>query len=143
MFVFLGIALVAAVMVFLFASVVTRMGDRDGHRGAPVGLKGFWGDFRSGLTGWRRRSSEEHTARGTQAPIDTGMEEFFAATEVDDPAYMDADEISVVLQRAKERATQTLHSAGVRRAHTGAVPTVGQSEVPGPPRGPHDRPARP
>ncbi|GAA3216721.1 hypothetical protein ACFP63_02675 [Oerskovia jenensis] len=122
MFVFLGIALVAAVVVFLFASVVTRTDDRNERQGAPAGIKGFWRDFRSGLSSWRRR--EDHAERAAAAPVDTGMEEFFAATEVDEPAYMDADEITDALQRARERATHTLHGAVVRRPHTGAVRSV-------------------
>jgi len=122
MFVFLGIALVAAVLVFLFASVVTRIDDRNERQGPPVGIKGFWRDFRSGLASWRRRPGRSEGA--SSAPVDTGMEEFFAATEVEDPAYMDADEITDVLQRARERAAHTLHGAGVRRPHTGTFRVV-------------------
>jgi len=133
MFVFLGIALVAAVVVFLFASVVTRIDDRNDRTGPPVGLKGFWRDFVSGLTSWRRSRRDEHAGRSTVEPVDTGMDEFFAATEVDDPAYIDADEITDVLHRARERATHTLHSAGVRRPATGAVPSVPSATPPGRP----------
>jgi hypothetical protein len=122
MYVFLGIALVAAVAVFLFASVVTRTDDRNERQGPPVGIKGFWRDFRAGLSSWRRRTDEDRAA--AVKPVDTGMEEFFAATEVHDAAYMDADEITDALQRAKARATHTLHSAGVRRPHTGSAPAV-------------------
>ncbi len=124
MFVFLGIALVAAVVVFLFASVVTRIDDRNDRTGPPVGLKGFWRDFVSGLTSWRRSRRDGRTDGPAVEPVDTGMDEFFAATEVDDPAYIDADEITDVLHRARERATHTLHSAGVRRPATGALPSV-------------------
>ncbi|MBE7701740.1 hypothetical protein H9623_15710 [Oerskovia sp. Sa1BUA8] len=132
MFVFLGIALVAAVVVFLFASVVTRIDDRNERQGPPVGIKGFWRDFRSGLSGWRRRKDEDRAAARAARPIDTGMEEFFAATEVDEPAYMDADEITDVLHRARERATHTLQGATVRRPHTGSVRSVPAT----PPQGP-------
>lgn len=131
MFVFLGIALVAAVVVFLFASVVTRIDDRNERQGPPVGIKGFWRDFRSGLSSWRRRSDEDREA-ASATPVDTGMEEFFAATEVVDPAYMDADEITDALHRARERATHTLHVATVRRPHTGAVRSVPATPPPGP-----------
>lgn len=132
MFVFLGIALVAAVVVFLFASVVTRIDDRNEQPGPPVGIRGFWRDFRSGLTRWRRRSDDDRAAAASAAPVDTGMEEFFAATEVADPAYMDADEITDVLHRARERAAHTLHGATVRRPHTGAVRSVPATPPPGP-----------
>ncbi len=131
MFVFLGIALVAAVVVFLFASVVTRIDDRNEQQGPPVGLRGFWRDFRSGLSSWRRRSDDDRAAAASATPVDTGMEEFFAATEVADPAYIDADEITDVLHRARERAAHTLHGATVRRPHTGAVPSVPVTPPPG------------
>ncbi|MFE4466234.1 hypothetical protein ACFRCR_14060 [Oerskovia sp. NPDC056781] len=132
MFVFLGIALVAAVVVFLFASVVTRIDDRNERQGPPVGIRGFWRDFRSGLSSWRRRSADDRAAAASAAPVDTGMEEFFAATEVADPAYMDADEITDVLHRARERAAHTLHGATARRPHTGAVRSVPATPPPGP-----------
>jgi hypothetical protein len=134
MYVFLGIALVAAVAVFLFASVVTRTDDRNERQGPPTGLKGFWRDFRAGLSSLRGRSAEDRAAASAK-PIDSGMEEFFAATEVHDPAYIDADEITDVLQRAKTRATHTLHSAGVvRRPHSGAAsaPAAPQEHAPSP-----------
>ncbi|MEK8225079.1 hypothetical protein NKG05_01395 [Oerskovia sp. M15] len=86
---------------------------------------------------WRGRAAEQGAPAASSKPVDTGMDEFFAATEVDDPAYIDADEITDVLHRAKERATHTLHSAGVRRPHTGAVPAgpTSPSQAPAPPQG--------
>lgn len=43
------------------------------------------------------------------APVDMLMDEFFAATIESKPGYVDAEELTVALQRAREQASRTLH----------------------------------
>jgi len=106
MFVWLAIALGAAAVVFLFASVVARSESQaTGATTDSQGLRGFWRDFRSGLRprrGGRVEGQHVGTVRMPK-PVDTGIDEFFTATEVSTPAYVDAEELSDVLHRARER----------------------------------------
>ncbi|OLT46846.1 hypothetical protein [Cellulosimicrobium sp. CUA-896] len=153
MFVWLGITLGAAAVVFLFASVVARA-----ETPAPddEGLRGFWRNFRSGLRGGRRREprgTERPATVRLPRPVDTSMDDFFAATEVHTPAYVDAEELTEVWHRARERAVRPLHHHGVRArpvAHPaplgpghGAlpapVPPVPSAPVPAPPPDGQDR----
>lgn len=106
MFVWLAIALGAAGVVFLFASVVARSDDQASGRAMDgQGLRAFWRDFRSGLHLGRRRRVEGHHVGTVRMPkpVDTGIDEFFTATEVSTPAYVDAEELTDVLHRARER----------------------------------------
>jgi hypothetical protein len=115
MFVWLGIALGAAAVVFLFASVVARS---ESPSPDEQGLRAFWRDFRSGLGRGRRRKVAGAEPVGTvrlARPVETSMDDFFAATEVSTPAYVDAEELSEVWHRARDRAVRPLHHHGVRR----------------------------
>ncbi|MEG3614956.1 MULTISPECIES: hypothetical protein [Isoptericola] len=85
--VWFGVSLLLCAAVFLVASVMDR-GDDEGE-----GLRGFVRDFRAGL---RRRG-------GTSRPVDTDMDDFFAANLESAPGYVDADELSGALQRAQGR----------------------------------------
>lgn len=115
MFVWLAIALGAAAVVFLFASVVARS---EPGTSAEQGPRAFWRDFRSGL----RRGRPSRSARQGQRigsvripqPVETNMDDFFAATEVSTPAYVDAEELTDVLHRARDRAVRPLHVHGDR-----------------------------
>ena len=119
MVVWVGITLGAAAVVFLFASVVARS-----ESPAPddQGLRAFWRDFRSGLRRGRREAAGAAHVGTVQPsrPVDTSMDEFFAATEVSTPAYVDAEELGEVLHRARERAVQPLHRHGARLRGPGA-----------------------
>jgi hypothetical protein len=110
MFVWLGIALGAAAVVFLFASVVARS---ESAATDDQGLGGFWRNFRGGLRPGRSpRGQQEARHVGTvraPKPVDSTMDEFFTATEVSSRAYVDAEELTEVLHRARERATRPLH----------------------------------
>lgn len=120
MFVWLGLTLGVAAVVFLFASVVARseaqssaaQGDQSGDQG----MRAFWRDFRSGLRRRRRRGSLDAHHVGTvrmPRPVDTSIDDFFTATEVTSNAYVDAEELTDVLHRARER---------VRPLHPGERP---------------------
>ncbi|WP_435735572.1 hypothetical protein V5D56_12015 [Cellulosimicrobium sp. PMB13] len=110
MFVWLGIALGAAAVVFLFASVVART---ESAATDDQGLGGFWRNFRAGMRPRRGpRAPQEARHVGTvrlPKPVDSTMDEFFTATEVSSRAYVDAEELTEVLHRARERATRPLH----------------------------------
>ncbi|WP_166846661.1 hypothetical protein [Isoptericola sp. BMS4] len=104
-------SLALAAAVFLVANVMER---RDGTTdGGGVGR--FWRDFASGL--WRR---DRRTP--APAPVETDMDEFFAATIESAPGYVDADELTDVLHRARVQARSTLHVATVHRPDTGGTP---------------------
>lgn len=119
MFVWLGLTLGVAAVVFLFASVVARseaQSSAQGDRPGEQGMRGFWRDFRSGLRRRRRRGNLDAHHVGTvrmPRPVDTSIDDFFTATEVTSRAYVDAEELTDVLHRARER---------VRPLHTGERP---------------------
>ena len=121
MFVWLGLTLGVAAVVFLFASVVARSeaqasGAREGRPGDDQGMRAFWRDFRAGLRRRRRRGDLDAHHVGTvrmPRPVDTSIDEFFTATEVTSNAYVDAEELTDVLHRARER---------VRPLHPGERP---------------------
>jgi hypothetical protein len=129
MFVWLGITLGAAAVVFLFASVVARS---ESPSPDDQGLRAFWRDFRSGLFHGRRRQGSGEPVRPVRLPrpVETSMDEFFAATEVSTPAYVDAEELGEVLHRARDRAVRPLHHHGTH-PRVPAPPAPGHDRVPG------------
>jgi hypothetical protein len=104
--VWIGLSMLLAVAVFLVASVMERRDAADVDRG---GLIQFWRDFRSGLRGRRTGGTA-----GVPRPRDTDMDAFFAATIESAPGYVDADELTDALQRARVQARQTLHVGHVQ-----------------------------
>ncbi|MFC4629857.1 hypothetical protein ACFO6V_16535 [Promicromonospora alba] len=58
-------------------------------------------------------------------PVDMGMSEFFAATIESKPGYVDAEELTDVLNRARDQAQKTLH------VPLGPVPIKPANLVPG------------
>jgi hypothetical protein len=61
---------------------------------------------------WVGRGQRPDAGRGTarpEAPVDMLMDEFFAATIESKPGYVDAEELTVALQRARVQASRTLH----------------------------------
>jgi hypothetical protein len=59
------------------------------------------------------------------SPVDMGMSEFFAATIESKPGYVDAEELTDVLSRARDQAQKTLH------VPLGTVPLKPANLVPG------------
>ena len=59
------------------------------------------------------------------SPVDMGMSEFFAATIESKPGYVDAEELTDVLNRARDQAQKTLH------VPLGTVPLRPADLVPG------------
>jgi hypothetical protein len=100
------LSLVLAVAVFLVASVMERLDTTED--GAPGGARAFWADFRAGLRRERRQTA-------VPEPMDTDMDDFFAATIESAPAYVDADQLTDALQRARVQARSTLHVGTVSR----------------------------
>lgn len=131
MFVWLGIALGAAVVVFLFASVVARS-----ESGTPdeQGWGAFWRNFRSGLRPARRprRLDQAHHVATVRMPkpVDSTIDEFFTATEVTQRAYVDAEELTDVLHRARERV-RPLHGHGDRARNPALPGTAAPGDVAG------------
>jgi hypothetical protein len=105
--VWVALSILLALAVFLVANVMERREASD--ESAPGGLLQFWRDFRSGLRRGRR---------GSVRPVETDMDAFFAATVESAPGYVDADELTDVLQRAREQARHTLHVGHVEVTRT-------------------------
>ena len=63
--------------------------------------------------------------RPDTSPVDMGMSEFFAATIESKPGYVDAEELTDVLYRARGQAQKTLH------VPLGPVPLKAGNLVPG------------
>lgn len=63
--------------------------------------------------------------RPDTSPVDMGMSEFFAATVESKPGYVDAEELTDVLNRARDQAQKTLH------VPLGTVPLKPANLVPG------------
>lgn len=96
-------SLVLAAVVFLVANVMER---REGQDDEAPGLGRFLRDFRSGLR--RKRVAPP-------APVETGMDEFFAATIEDAPGYVDPEELTEALHRARLQARSSWHVGSVRK----------------------------
>jgi hypothetical protein len=97
------VALVVAGLVLAVASVAeSRSGERAG------GVRGYVADVRAGLRTWRASRSKDADARpAPQAePVDTSIDDFLAATQVQDPAYVAVEDLTDTLARARERAAR-------------------------------------
>lgn len=99
------VTLVLVATVFLVAHVMQRA-EADPGEVTIGGLRGWWRSFRSGLA--LRRDE-------VPRPVDTDLDTFFAGRVESGPAYVDADEIGDVLQRARQQARSTLHPNGQPR----------------------------
>lgn len=116
MFVWWGIALLVACVVFVYAGTVAGM--ESGREGR--GVRGFFDDVRGAIQSVRDRRAErrEHRRDGTSAPaepdqsaVDTPMGDFFAATQESGPAYMDATDVSESWARTGARAAAAARNA--------------------------------
>lgn len=140
----LVVCLVLAVVVFVVASQM----DAPSNRTETVSFVQW---FRSGVTHLRGDASrrKDGRRRGASAvathavgapsvwvgrppvvkpdtsPVDMGMSEFFAATIESKPGYVDAEELTDVLNRARDQAQKTLH------VPLGTVPLKPANLVPG------------
>lgn len=87
-------------------------GGNDGarsHDGARSnGPRAALRDVRAGLAAWRLRgtASEETIAVLTPEPVDATLDEFFAAAEVADDGYLQLDELTDTLSRARDLASR-------------------------------------
>lgn len=141
----LVVCLVLAVSVFVVAS------QTDAPSSTSTEEFSFLRWFRSGLARLRgdARTSQEGRRHGASAvathavgapsvwvgkprpikpdtsPVDMGMSEFFAATIESKPGYVDAEELTDVLNRARDQAQKTLH------VPLGTVPLKTVNLVPG------------
>ena len=98
--VWLVVALVLLLAVFLVANVMSRGDDVPGDAPYGSGITGFWLSFRAGL---------RHRGRRRERPVDTDLAAFFAGTVEQGPAYVDAELLSEVLVRARQQAIRPLH----------------------------------
>jgi len=142
--VLLVVCLVLAVGVFVVASQM----DAPANRTEPVsflqwfrsGLGHLHGDTKRRRDGRRRGASAVAThavgapsvwvgkppvVKPDTKPVDMGMSEFFAATIESKPGYVDAEELTDVLNRARDQAQKTLH------VPLGTVPLKPVNRVPG------------
>jgi len=96
------VALVAAALVLVVASVA------EGRSGGPSdGVRGFLRSVWAGLRGLRAGSATRSDARAAvEEPADSSLDDFFAATEVQDPAYVAVEDLTETLARARERAAR-------------------------------------
>jgi len=131
----LVVCLVLAVGVFVVASQM------DAPSSSTTEEFSFLQWFRSGLArlrgdDQRRRAAGRPGApsvwvgkppvvRPDTSPVDMGMSEFFAATIESKPGYVDAEELTDVLGRARDQAQKTLH------VPLGTVPLKPANFVPG------------
>jgi len=103
--VWLVVALVLLLAVFLVANVMSRGEDVRGDAPYGSGVAGFWASFRAGL---------RHGVRRAERPVDTDLEAFFASTVEQGPAYVDAEQLSDALTRVRQQAVRPLHVGVVR-----------------------------
>jgi hypothetical protein len=97
------LALVVAASVLILASVA------EGRRGeSGGGVRAYLDDVRAGVRTWWAARSKDAARRPTpQAePVDTHIDDFFAATEVQDPAYVAVEDLTETLALARERAAR-------------------------------------
>ncbi|MGV8967604.1 MAG: hypothetical protein ACOH2F_15155 [Cellulomonas sp.] len=95
------VALSAAVLVLVVAG-----GANDGAR--SEGPRAVLHDIRAGLADWRNRKTASDTTRAVleREPVDATLDEFFAAAEVDDDGYLQLDELTGTLSRARDLASR-------------------------------------
>lgn len=85
----LVVPVVIAVLVSLLVLVAAAVTSQEG-----MSVRGFFRDLRSGLSArfGSGRSSEDATAEMADLePVDSSLDEFFAATSTDQQAYVGAD----------------------------------------------------
>jgi hypothetical protein len=101
------IALLLLVAVFLVANVMERRDDTSVESVHGRGVTGFWRSFRAGLRREGRR-------RAVPEAVETDLDTFFAGTVETGPAYVDAEQMADVIQRARLQASRQLHVGTVR-----------------------------
>lgn len=97
------VALAAAAFVLVVAGAADSPGAE-----ASAGVRGYVDDLRAGLRTLRsdrRRAGEPRPAR-THVDDDADLDDFFAATEVQAPAYVAVEDLTDTLARARERAAR-------------------------------------
>jgi len=100
------VALAAAALVLVVASVAeTPSGD------GGAGIRGYLDDVRAGvrtLRGERGREARQarRAADEDEVEVESTLDDFFAATEVQAPAYVAVEDLTETLARARERAAR-------------------------------------
>lgn len=95
----LALATASAVLV-----VAGAAGGRSDER--PTGVGPYLADVRAGLRSWRSERRGHARPAPAAGPVDTTMDDLFAATEVQDPAYLGVEDLTETLARARERAAR-------------------------------------
>ena len=95
------VALSAAALVLVVAG-----GGNDGDRSG--GPRAALRDVRAGLASWRARgtASEDAISVLEPEPVDATLDEFFAAAQVADDGYLQLDELTDTLTRARDLASR-------------------------------------
>lgn len=96
------VALVVAAGVLLLAGSAS---------GGAGDLREFARDLRNGVAARRHPEPEqiEAAAIAEVEPVDTSMDVFFQEAAVDEDAYLNVDDITDTLARAKDRAVRGMH----------------------------------
>ena len=98
------VALAAAALVLVVASVAeTPSGD------GGAGIRGYLDDVRAGvrtLRGERGREARQARRAADEDEVESTLDDFFAATEVQAPAYVAVEDLTETLARARERAAR-------------------------------------
>lgn len=88
------VAVIASVLVLLVAAAVSPEGQ---------GVKAFWHDLRAGLAARLGRGREQDVEDEAE-PVDTTLDDFFAATRTDQEAYFAADRLADRIEHVVEGA---------------------------------------
>jgi len=81
------------------------------------GVRAFRRDLSAGLRDWRARGIAAPIVTAEPAPVDATFDEFFAAAQVDDEAYLQLDDLADTLVRARRQATRAGRSVASRSAN--------------------------
>ena len=81
------------------------------------GLRAFFADLRAGLRDWRARGMAAPIVPAERAPVDATFDEFFAAAQVDEEPYLQLDDLTDTLVRAREQATRAGRSVASHGAN--------------------------
>ena len=96
------LALATAILVLVVASAAGGDGED-----RPTGVHAYLADVRAGVRTWRsERRGGTATSRPAAQPVETSIEDFFAASTERAPAYLGVDDLTDTLARARERATR-------------------------------------
>lgn len=112
------VALVSGAGVLLVASVATS--ERGDARGEDRDLRAGLTELRRSaarlVTGRRRAPEETEALRAASEPVDVRLDEFLRVAAVEDDGYLQADDLTDALSRAREKAARSVPRIGRRSA---------------------------